>query len=68
MIEILSSHSLASKLFTPRETSVNRVLKHVTPVIEERRRNMEIHGEDWADKPVRTLIGLHAICLKPTAS
>ncbi len=39
-------------MFTSRKESVDRVLKYVAPVIEERRRNMELYGQEWADKPV----------------
>ena len=39
-------------MITPRNDSINKVLKHIGPVIEERRRNMELYGDDWADKPV----------------
>ncbi|KAI0804683.1 cytochrome P450 [Irpex lacteus] len=42
---------IAANVFTSRKESVDRVLKYVAPVIEERRKNMELYGKDWADKP-----------------
>ncbi|THH06027.1 hypothetical protein EW145_g4362 [Phellinidium pouzarii] len=34
---------------TPR--SVRRGMKHLGPLFEQRKREMEAHGKDWADKP-----------------
>ncbi|KAI0691476.1 cytochrome P450 [Cytidiella melzeri] len=42
---------LASRFLTSRTESVNRVLKHITPEVKERRKNMELYGEDWPDRP-----------------
>ncbi|KAG6825307.1 hypothetical protein H0H92_004102, partial [Tricholoma furcatifolium] len=33
------------------DSMVDRCVKHIQPVVEERRRNMEEHGKDYADKP-----------------
>ncbi|KAI0084548.1 cytochrome P450 [Irpex rosettiformis] len=42
---------LVAKALATRKTSVSQILKHVSPIIEERRKDMELYGDDWADKP-----------------
>ncbi|KAI0804677.1 cytochrome P450 [Irpex lacteus] len=42
---------IAAKNMAFRQQSIDVVLKHVGPVIEERHRNMEIFGKDWVGKP-----------------
>ena len=34
---------------------VNKAERLLAPLIEERRKCMEMYGDDWADKPVRLL-------------
>ncbi|KAI5118160.1 hypothetical protein M0805_005782 [Coniferiporia weirii] len=38
-------------LITKTPQSIRRGLKHLGPVFDARRRELEEHGEDWADKP-----------------
>lgn len=49
---------LAAKLFTDVEKEIQRGIKHLQPVIEERKRQLDAHGDDWADKPVLPLPAL----------
>ncbi|KAI0703403.1 cytochrome P450 [Cytidiella melzeri] len=46
---------LASTWVTPRAKYLERIVKHLAPAIKERRRNMELCGSDWADKPIDLL-------------
>ena len=55
-----SSISVAAKVITSRRDSVDKVVKHIGPVIEERRENMELYGKDWAAKPVSLVLGYSA--------
>lgn len=48
--------SAAAKIIASRKQSLGVVLKHVGPTIVERRRNMELYGKDWAERPVRLLV------------
>ncbi|KDQ57928.1 hypothetical protein JAAARDRAFT_34744 [Jaapia argillacea MUCL 33604] len=42
---------LAGRLFTNVPASIERGMKHLQPLIEERLKCMEEYGEDWSDKP-----------------
>lgn len=43
---------IAGRLFTKVESQVRRQMRHLGPIIEERRRGLEEYGDDWEDKPV----------------
>lgn len=47
--------SIAGRLLTNVPSYINRSIKHLQPIIEERRRQMKEHGDDWKDKPVSTV-------------
>lgn len=46
------SNSLAAFLFSNVRTCTRRCVKHVGPIIEERRKKQQELGNDWVDKPV----------------
>lgn len=46
--------SIAGRLLTNVPSYINRSIKHLQPIIEERRRQMKEHGDDW-NKPVSTI-------------
>ncbi|EGN93634.1 hypothetical protein SERLA73DRAFT_189361 [Serpula lacrymans var. lacrymans S7.3] len=42
---------LVAKFLTSVPGSIRRAIKHLQPIIEERRRYIEEYGDDWAEKP-----------------
>ncbi|KAI0804678.1 cytochrome P450 [Irpex lacteus] len=42
---------IAAKVIASRKQSLAVVLKHVGPTIVQRRRNMELYGKDWVERP-----------------
>ncbi|THU93439.1 cytochrome P450 [Dendrothele bispora CBS 962.96] len=44
-------HPIVGRIFTTRNSSLRRMVKHLKPVIEERLRMREQFGKDWPDKP-----------------
>ena len=54
----------AAKFLThvPKHTAV--ALKYLGPVVEKRRQDMELYGDNWLDKPVRGLRLSHFKCQK----
>ncbi len=42
-------------------------MRHLQPVISERKANMEEFGEDWSDKPVRLFLHTSVISTTQTA-
>ncbi|KAF8844224.1 cytochrome P450, partial [Paxillus ammoniavirescens] len=42
---------LVARFLTNVPGSARRGMKHLGPIIEERRKHLEEHGKDWADKP-----------------
>lgn len=47
--------SIAGRFLTNVPSYIDRSIKHLQPIIEERRRQMKEHGDDWQDKPVSTI-------------
>ncbi|KIJ13827.1 hypothetical protein PAXINDRAFT_13375 [Paxillus involutus ATCC 200175] len=42
---------LVARYMTSVPGSTRRAMKHLVPIIEERRKHLEEYGKDWADKP-----------------
>ncbi|KIK77861.1 hypothetical protein PAXRUDRAFT_775722 [Paxillus rubicundulus Ve08.2h10] len=42
---------LVARFMTGVPASIRRGMKHLGPIIEERRKHLEEYGKDWADKP-----------------
>ncbi|KIJ21175.1 hypothetical protein PAXINDRAFT_65823 [Paxillus involutus ATCC 200175] len=42
---------LVTRFMTSIPRSIRRGMKHLGPIIEERRRHLKEYGKDWADKP-----------------
>ena len=43
--------SILGNLLTKVPSQVRRAVRHLRPIIEERQRMMEEHGDKWEDKP-----------------
>jgi hypothetical protein len=46
------AYSLVAKMCTSLTSSINRALKHLTPLIEERMKMQDKYGKDYPGKPV----------------
>ena len=44
--------SLAGRLLTNIHAQVERGMRHLVPVIQDRQRHIDEYGKDWVDKPV----------------
>ena len=66
----MSDHSLTvrsrvvGRMVSNARRTMAQAMKHIKPLIDERRAQLKAMGEDWSDKPVRPILNVSAIYLR----
>lgn len=62
----MKDKSIIGRLLKHVDIQIHSGMRHLAPIIEERQRHMGKHGNEWEDKPVRSVVFLcqiEASCL-----